>query len=157
MEAGAWGQKRGVRGLAGRGWGQGQELGAGAGARGRVQAVWKRASPDPALHIQPPPLLRPPQYDWDAATTIGFLRAHGLQDLFKLNIECNHATLSGHSCEHELQLASLHGMLGNIDANTGGWVGGGGGVGGWVRLLATWLLSRLVGWSASWFGHAVEV
>jgi hypothetical protein len=62
------------------------------------------------------------QYDWDAATTIGFLKTHGLDKDFKLNIECNHATLSGHSCEHELQLASINGMLGNIDANTGGLV-----------------------------------
>ncbi|KAK7827038.1 xylose isomerase [Quercus suber] len=38
---------------------------------------------------------------------------------FKLNIECNHATLSGHSCHHELETARLNGMLGNIDANTG--------------------------------------
>ena len=59
------------------------------------------------------------QYDWDAATTMGFLREYDLQDEFKLNIECNHATLAHHSCEHELQLASAYGMLGNIDANTG--------------------------------------
>lgn len=43
------------------------------------------------------------QYDWDAATTMNFLRTYGLQDEFKLNIECNHATLAGHSCDHELQ------------------------------------------------------
>ncbi|CAD7696495.1 unnamed protein product [Ostreobium quekettii] len=65
------------------------------------------------------------QYDWDAATTIGFLREHGLKNDFKLNIECNHATLSQHSCEHELQFSSSQGMLGNIDINTGdpqtGW------------------------------------
>ncbi len=65
------------------------------------------------------------QYDFDAATVIGFLRAHGLEDEFKLNIEANHATLAGHSFEHELQLASDCGMLGSIDANTGdpllGW------------------------------------
>lgn len=59
------------------------------------------------------------QYDWDAATTMGFLKQYSLQDEFKLNIECNHATLAHHSCEHELQLASAYGMLGNIDANTG--------------------------------------
>ncbi len=42
------------------------------------------------------------------------------QEHFKLNIECNHATLAGHSCEHELRVASLAGLLGNIDANSGG-------------------------------------
>lgn len=65
------------------------------------------------------------QYDWDAATTMGFLQRYGLADEFKLNIECNHATLSGHSCHHELEMARIYGMLGNIDANTGdaqtGW------------------------------------
>uniref|UniRef100_A0A1D1XEE8 Xylose isomerase n=1 Tax=Anthurium amnicola TaxID=1678845 RepID=A0A1D1XEE8_9ARAE len=65
------------------------------------------------------------QYDWDAATTMSFLRKYGLLDEFKLNIECNHATLSGHSCHHELETARINGLLGNIDANTGdpqtGW------------------------------------
>ncbi|KAK7847159.1 xylose isomerase [Quercus suber] len=65
------------------------------------------------------------QYDWDAATAANFLRKYGLEGEFKLNIECNHATLSGHSCHHELETARLNGMLGNIDANTGdpqiGW------------------------------------
>ncbi|KAK6942405.1 hypothetical protein RJ641_027782 [Dillenia turbinata] len=65
------------------------------------------------------------QYDWDAATTANFLRKYGLIGEFKLNIECNHATLSGHSCHHELETARLNGLLGNIDANTGdpqiGW------------------------------------
>ncbi|XP_052884030.1 xylose isomerase isoform X1 [Gossypium arboreum] len=64
------------------------------------------------------------QYDWDAATTLNFLRKYGLLE-FKLNIECNHATLSGHSCHHDLETARINGMLGNIDANTGdpqvGW------------------------------------
>lgn len=50
---------------------------------------------------------------------MGFLQAYGLGDDFKINVECNHATLAGHSCEHELTLASAYGMLGNIDANTG--------------------------------------
>nr|XP_023915753.1 xylose isomerase-like [Quercus suber] len=59
------------------------------------------------------------QYDWDAATAANFLRKYGLEGEFKLNIECNHATLSGHSCHHELETARLNGMLGNIDANTG--------------------------------------
>jgi len=65
------------------------------------------------------------QYDWDAATTASFLRKYGLIGEFKLNIECNHATLSGHSCHHDLETARLNGLLGNIDANTGdpqvGW------------------------------------
>ncbi len=65
------------------------------------------------------------QYDFDAATTLNFLREHGLFGEFKLNIECNHATLAGHSCHHELETARLAGALGNIDANTGdpltGW------------------------------------
>ncbi|KAH7655781.1 Xylose isomerase protein [Dioscorea alata] len=65
------------------------------------------------------------QYDWDAATTLSFLQKYGLSGEFKLNIECNHATLSGHSCHHELETARINGLLGNIDANTGdpqiGW------------------------------------
>lgn len=65
------------------------------------------------------------QYDWDAATTANFLQKNGLAGEFKLNIECNHATLSGHSCHHELETARINGLLGNIDANTGdpqiGW------------------------------------
>eukprot|EP00873_Tetraselmis_striata_P019250 jgi/Tetstr1/439514/TSEL_027943.t1 len=65
------------------------------------------------------------QYDWDAATTMGFLSHYNLTAEFKINVECNHATLSSHSCEHELQTASHRGMLGNMDANTGdpqtGW------------------------------------
>ncbi|KAK1306047.1 Xylose isomerase [Acorus calamus] len=65
------------------------------------------------------------QYDWDVATTGSFLRKYGLSDEFKINIECNHATLSGHSCHHELETARINGLLGNIDANTGdpqiGW------------------------------------
>ena len=65
------------------------------------------------------------QYDFDSATVAGFLRQHGLQDDFKLNIEANHATLSGHTFEHDLQVASDHGLLGSIDANRGnaqnGW------------------------------------
>lgn len=65
------------------------------------------------------------QYDFDSATVIGFLRQHGLDNDFKLNIEANHATLSGHSFEHDLQAASDAGLLGSIDANRGnpqnGW------------------------------------
>ncbi|MDR1724466.1 MAG: xylose isomerase [Tannerella sp.] len=65
------------------------------------------------------------QYDVDAETVIGFLRANGLDKDFKLNIEVNHATLAGHTFEHELQCAADAGLLGSIDANRGdaqnGW------------------------------------
>ena len=65
------------------------------------------------------------QYDVDTETVIGFLKAHGLEKDFKVNIEVNHATLAGHTFEHELACAVDNGMLGSIDANRGdaqnGW------------------------------------
>ena len=65
------------------------------------------------------------QYDFDAATAIGFLRSYGLDKDFKLNIEANHATLAGHSFQHELRISAINGMLGSVDANQGdtllGW------------------------------------
>lgn len=65
------------------------------------------------------------QYDFDSATVAGFLKEHGLDKDFMLNIEANHATLSGHTFEHDLQVAADHGLLGSIDANRGnaqnGW------------------------------------
>ncbi|MBR7142922.1 MAG: xylose isomerase [Clostridia bacterium] len=65
------------------------------------------------------------QYDFDAATSIGFLRKYGLDKDFKLNIEANHATLAGHTFQHELRISAINGMLGSIDANQGdlllGW------------------------------------
>ena len=65
------------------------------------------------------------QYDSDAAACINFLRAYGLMDRFKLNIETNHATLAGHTMMHELDYAGAQDCLGSIDANTGdlllGW------------------------------------
>jgi len=65
------------------------------------------------------------QYDFDAAACINFLRAYGLADHVKLNIETNHATLAGHTVEHELEYAAHQGFLGSVDANTGdlllGW------------------------------------
>jgi xylose isomerase len=64
------------------------------------------------------------QYDFDAATVIGFLREHGLQDDFKLNIEVNHATLAQHTFQHELQTAADANMLGSIDANRGDYQNG---------------------------------
>jgi len=64
------------------------------------------------------------QYDYDAETVIGFLRHFGLDKDFKLNIEVNHATLAGHTFQHELQAAADAGMLGSIDANRGDYQNG---------------------------------
>lgn len=65
------------------------------------------------------------QYDTDAATTISFLKQYGLENDFKLNLEANHATLAGHTFEHELRVARINGLLGSVDANQGdpllGW------------------------------------
>ncbi|SEN66962.1 D-xylose isomerase [Mesobacillus persicus] len=65
------------------------------------------------------------QYDFDVATGIGFLQKYDLTDYFKFNIEANHATLAGHTFEHELHTARINGMLGSVDANQGdtllGW------------------------------------
>ncbi len=65
------------------------------------------------------------QYDFDASATLLFLTQHDLLDHFKLNIEANHATLAGHTFEHELATASAAGKLGSVDANRGdtllGW------------------------------------
>jgi xylose isomerase len=65
------------------------------------------------------------QYDFDAAACINFLRTYGLEDYVKLNLETNHATLAGHSMEHEIDFAGGQGFLGSMDANTGdlllGW------------------------------------
>lgn len=64
------------------------------------------------------------QYDYDAATVIGFLREFDLMDDFKLNLEVNHATLAGHTFQHELQVAADAGLLGSIDANRGDYQNG---------------------------------
>ncbi len=65
------------------------------------------------------------QYDFDVATGLAFLQRYNLQDHFKFNIEANHATLAGHTFEHELRVARINGMLGSVDANQGdtliGW------------------------------------
>ncbi|WP_096187648.1 xylose isomerase [Evansella halocellulosilytica] len=65
------------------------------------------------------------QYDFDVSTATAFLYQYGLQDDFKFNIEANHATLAGHTFEHELRFARTSGMLGSVDANQGdtllGW------------------------------------
>ncbi|MGN0570614.1 MAG: xylose isomerase [Candidatus Fimenecus sp.] len=62
------------------------------------------------------------QYDFDAATAIGFLRQYGLDKDFKMNIEANHATLAGHTFQHELRVSAVNGMLGSIDANQGDYL-----------------------------------
>lgn len=64
------------------------------------------------------------QYDYDCATVIGFLRQYGLDKDFKINIEVNHATLAGHTFQHELQVAADAGMLGSMDANRGDYQNG---------------------------------
>jgi len=81
---------------------------------------------DGPFYIEPKP--REPsthQYDSDSAACLNFLREYGLMDKFRLNIETNHATLAGHTMEHELTVAANAGMLGSIDANRGdtliGW------------------------------------
>ncbi|KAL2928941.1 Xylose isomerase [Bienertia sinuspersici] len=71
-------------------------------------------------------LIEPKPRSLQSITTAAhFLRKYGLIDEFKLNIECNHATLSGHSCHHDVETARINGLLGNIDANSGdpqtGW------------------------------------
>lgn len=65
------------------------------------------------------------QYDYDAATAMAFLQKYNLQDSFKLNLEANHATLAGHTFEHEIYVARCYDALGSLDANQGdvllGW------------------------------------
>ena len=65
------------------------------------------------------------QYDFDVASGIAFLRTYGLEKYLKFNLETNHATLAGHTFQHELEVAASAGMLGSIDANAGdmllGW------------------------------------
>ena len=79
-----------------------------------------------AFYIEPKPMEPTAhQYDSDAASCLNFLREYDLLDAFQLNIEANHATLAGHSMEHELMVAAGAGKLGSIDANVGhpqlGW------------------------------------
>lgn len=78
------------------------------------------------FYIEPKPMEPTKhQYDFDAATCLAFLRQYDLMEDFKLNIEVNHATLAGHTFDHELQVAADAGMLGSMDANRGdnqnGW------------------------------------
>lgn len=86
----------------------------------------KKIGFDGPFYIEPKP--REPsthQYDSDSAACLNFLREYGLMDHFKLNIETNHATLAGHTMEHELTVCANANMLGSIDANRGdtliGW------------------------------------
>lgn len=77
------------------------------------------------FYIEPKPMEPTKhQYDYDSETVIGFLRAHGLDKDFKLNIEANHAELAGHEFAHELTVCVDNGMLGSIDANRGDPVNG---------------------------------
>jgi len=64
------------------------------------------------------------QYDFDAATVVGFLHQYDLQDDFKLNLEFNHATLANHTMQHEMTVAASHNMLGSLDANRGDYQNG---------------------------------
>src|ERR1017187_4784023 len=78
------------------------------------------------LLIEPKPMEPTKhQYDFDVAAGIAFLRTYGLERHFKFNIETNHATLAGHTFQHEIEVAASQGMLGSIDANSGdlllGW------------------------------------
>lgn len=78
------------------------------------------------LLIEPKPMEPTKhQYDFDTATVLAFLRKYNLENEFKMNIEANHATLAGHTFNHELQVARINGVLGSIDANQGdnflGW------------------------------------
>jgi xylose isomerase len=78
-----------------------------------------------AFYIEPKPMEPTKhQYDFDSATVIGFLRQYGLEKDFKMNIEVNHATLAGHTFQHELQVAVDAGMFGSIDANRGDYQNG---------------------------------
>jgi xylose isomerase len=80
---------------------------------------------DGVLLIEPKPMEPTKhQYDFDAETVIGFLRSHGLDRDFKLNLEVNHATLANHTFQHELQCAVDANMLGSIDANRGDYQNG---------------------------------
>jgi xylose isomerase len=78
-----------------------------------------------AFFIEPKPMEpMKHQYDFDAATAIGFLKEYGLEKDFKMNIEVNHATLAQHTMQHELAVAAKAGMLGSIDANRGDYQNG---------------------------------
>jgi xylose isomerase len=78
------------------------------------------------FYIEPKPMEPTKhQYDFDVGNALAFLRGYGLDKVFKFNIEANHATLAGHTFQHELRMARINGMLGSVDANMGdmllGW------------------------------------
>ncbi|MGM0258033.1 xylose isomerase [Enterococcus sp. AZ093] len=80
----------------------------------------------PQFLIEPKPMEPSKhQYDFDAATSLQFIQKYGLQEKFKLNLEANHATLAGHTFEHEIEVARINNALGSLDANQGdvllGW------------------------------------
>jgi xylose isomerase len=78
-----------------------------------------------AFLIEPKPMEpMKHQYDFDTQTVIGFLRQHGLENDFRMNIEVNHATLAGHTFSHELRMANDAGFFGSIDANKGDYQNG---------------------------------
>jgi xylose isomerase len=78
-----------------------------------------------ALLIEPKPQEPTKhQYDYDVATVLGFLERHDLAGEYRLNLEVNHATLAGHSFQHEVALAAAHGVLGSVDANRGDYQNG---------------------------------
>ena len=78
-----------------------------------------------AFYIEPKPMEPSKhQYDFDAATVVGFLNKFGLENDFELNVETNHATLANHTFAHELQVAADNNMLGSIDANRGDYQNG---------------------------------
>ena len=87
---------------------------------------WGRSRGFTGTYLIEPKPMEPSkhQYDYDAETVIGFLKEHNLQEDFKLNIEVNHATLAGHTFQHELQVAADAGLLGSIDANKGDYQNG---------------------------------
>ena len=78
------------------------------------------------FYIEPKPMEPSKhQYDYDAEVVVNFIKSFGLEEDFACNIEANHATLAGHSFEHDLQVAAEYGLLGSVDANRGdmqnGW------------------------------------
>ena len=92
---------------------------------GMARDYARKAGFNGTFFIEPKPMEpMKHQYDFDAATVVGFLNHYGLQDDFKLNVEVNHATLASHSFAHELEVAACHGMLGSIDANRGDYQNG---------------------------------
>ena len=81
---------------------------------------------DGLILIEPKPMEPSKhQYDFDVATVYGFLKQYGLEKEVQVNIECNHATLAGHSFEHEIAMSTALGCFGSVDANRGdpqnGW------------------------------------